>query len=264
MSYDPLDRKMEFGKYKDWSIKEIYTGWDNPSEQFIHHYIFDRLSRAKSYEFPNIFEDHRHPLRLNIYNFKILPNQCIVFKVDYRQQCMSDILGKSWIFYLNIILRSYDNFPERVYFGTPNDLILKQGDKYKNPYAVFADPECLFCYMRTGIGWNIERSILKELEQLDVNIFSGIELSPIDTGYKYKVLFKKQKLIIPEDIFEISNEKEIEENRQANQNCTLSFNESDIMWDAGYNKDGSERVHTNDTTLDDAFEGDSDYIWNID
>jgi hypothetical protein len=257
--------KMYSGRYENWSLKEIYAGWDNPSEEFIHHYIIDRLSRAETYEFPAVFDSYTEPLRLFIKNIRILPNQYIDFDTDYFNNPGSgDIKGVSLVHYLNILLRSYDNFPERKYFGSPNDFILQQGDKNKNPYKIFADPECLFFYMRTGIYWNLKQSTLKELEQLEVNIFSGVELNSSDeVGFKYKILFKKQRQSIPSDIFEISREKEIEENEQANRDRPYIPESVVLSW-SGYDSDGSESVFNIDNPLDDAFEGDTENTWNVD
>ncbi len=108
-----------FGQYIGYSLKEVFAGYDVPSNEFINLFFKSRFNEIKDMKFCSD-TDFSKAISLSVESFKILPNCKIQLSIHAPKATISDILT-----YLNYSLNSSEEFPHKSYYGSANEIILK-------------------------------------------------------------------------------------------------------------------------------------------
>lgn len=247
MTYS-LNDKLDFGKFKGFTLMDIWVGWETPTQKFLIDFITWRLGKAGKYEF---FDGKQKRISLDIIDYQILNNDEIQIHFKNQNSISYGIL----IANLNILLGAAERYPLRNFFDPVNDFILEQVADLNKNYGVFADPDYIIWCLKKNNNFCISKDDLELLRQLPCNYFNGLSLSiKSDNIYRYRVnIFKAQK--------EISKTIEkINEGKLSVVSENQNFHEENRFSHEAY----GGIYGLDDDTIDGAFEGDPSNYWNID
>lgn len=138
MNFGPqeLDFTFLFGKYEGYKIKEVFCGAELPSPDFIKLFINNKINSIGTLEIWDNYEMKGQPMKIEIQNFKLLPNNQIM--IDHSSSATSS----DFLTYLNHFFGSSEEYPHKNLYDSSNTLILEHNknllDKLKKKY----DQEC--------------------------------------------------------------------------------------------------------------------------
>jgi len=272
--------KLNFGKYRGFTIEEIFIGWFEPTLEFFHDFVKYRLSTDESYWITLGFADKK---QVRVVEYELLEQNSIRLNVEFKINFSnpkeispfneSDIMRD-----LNFKLKAGESHPDKFMFGSVNDFVLKQINECNKHYFPFSDAGYIkWCIKEHQNFWIIPDK-LEELENLETNSFLGISLQySHDDVYLWAPIFNKCKVSFSE--LKEPNYKKFDERRSLLLNKARSAMQDD---DDGYLGNsfsynpyeehecyfGSRTNWTGDDLTDDivndAFEGDPSNYWNID
>ncbi len=196
-----LDKKFDFGRYRDSTVQEIYAGLDYPTQSFFNEYI-NRMLMNFPFEFTegNLQTEIFHVNRIEfIYNNHVR----FFFKRKSKNMALFNSL-------LNHIFFVAEDFPLKGLFESANDFIREFNETSDIKFQYFGHPNYITWCIHNESNNNFCIDDLSCLEKLKVNYFDGIKFQHIaDNVYKYQIFFKKTDYKFPDKTIARNNEKRL-------------------------------------------------------
>lgn len=184
-----LTDTLNFGRYKGYSIKEIFCGWNLPTQYFYSEFLEHRLQGAELFE----KIEGNETCVLKISRIELLKKNEI--EIDFEKSpnySQESILG-----YFNSALIATEHYPWKTYYGTTNDFIIQQNKINGKQYQLFADNQYIFWCFKENDNFFVSEENFNALMQTECNFFSGISLTQKSlNSFTYDIRFSKGKCTI--------------------------------------------------------------------
>lgn len=268
-----IDEKIGFGKYRDFTPKEIFCGAGSCSTDFMRSFISERFSKGETWWIEISTPSNIKSLVVLSFRF-ISYNEIeidVELKLSVKDFQKKDLISTEDVLpHLNGMLRSSELSFEKFAFGSANDVLLLENKIKGTTFLPFADIGYIFWCIREVDNFYIEEAELEYLEDKEVIFFEGVHLEYKDSNKFYcNPIFRKTKVKISDEIKIINSEKV---NSKRHNNKIFRPNYEEENYGGSYEKYGCYFGSSNgwngpnfsDDIIDDAFEGDPENYWNID
>jgi hypothetical protein len=242
-----FDSPLPFGKYKGWTVRDIYCGWDFPTLEFLSEYIRFRMSQA------DVSIEGSTPSQFfKVIDYAIGINNLL--RINYQDS----MNATQWIVsYLTMLFQADEQYPERQHQLSANDFILSRLREQDQRFKLLADPDYIFWCLSNHDGFCLSEADVAQLETLECNAFWGLQFQQITPNlFSYTVSCVKGRRAISD----VVKGKNLRKYDAAFYHGSAM---DDYYEDRSYSKYGGAHGFDDDT-IGTAFEGDPDNCWNVD
>lgn len=181
-----LTDTLNFGRYKGYSLKEIFCGWDLPTQYFYSEFVKNRLQGAELFETIDGIE----VCVLKISGVELLNENEI--RIDYEKS--PNYSFESILSYFNFALIAVEHYPLKAYYETANDFIIQQNKLNGKQYQLSADIQYLFWCFKKIDNFFVSKENFNDLVEMQCNIFEGIFLTSKSSNiFTYNIRLSKGK-----------------------------------------------------------------------
>lgn len=238
--------KMTFGRYKGFSIQEVFNG-----KSYLNHHCLEEYLKAKPELldmkiFPNIL--YQKFKIIKIQNSQVFVTPDLISTLKSNNNLLLDILPKlktGYFLDLNLDLFDFQQFCF---------------DNFEQMELISSSPNIIIWYIKNVENFSINPNVFKEILELPVWQFQGIELKfRVQNGLSYKPYFTNYKIELRKDLIDMNEMKYLNHTSKnfSNRNNNHSYNQ----FNGSYAQD---IMGFSDQDINDAFEGDPGLYWNID
>lgn len=254
-TFESLEDTFQFGKFKGYTLKEVYTGSGKVNSDLFYEFLNEL---HENNDFGILFPE---PYSV-IFEIKRFDKQRIWFKKsDLQLSKLEGFKRKEEDFLIEIRAEVFMGMLDSLPINNGNfkivDYALKRGeDSQKIPAG---SPDAIKWYIKNVDSFSINPDVLNSLFSFFTFELNNLKLSRIrNLEFSYEPYFKKEKITFPEDLIKKNSLKY--EARNINHAKSDYDDRTYHRYQGSY---ASDNMGFSDQDIDDAFDGDPNAYWNI-